>query len=329
MPLNNESKYGVRPLTMAINNLPVNPTKIRELGIFTPEYLTTTSVNVEQRDGVLTLVKAVNRGSTGEGVKQNRHAPKNFNILHLPKDDVVLADEVQNVRAFGTDNIAETVNDKVNDKLEAMKMDLEFSREHLMLGALQGKIINADGTELVDIYKEYGLKRTEYTLNLSSDTADINKEMDKILIAQNKTLGGEVHKGWVALVGADFLQNLVYHNSVKETYLRFQEAIRYRDGQTAFEFEHKGIRYMLYDYDFAGGTSIASNEGILLPYGTKYCFREFFAPADMNSTVNTKALPYYASREKMAHDKGWKLHAQTNTLPLVLRPKAVATLKMK
>ena len=49
--------------------------------------------------------------------------------------------------------------------------------------------------------------------------------------------------------------------------------------------------------------------------------------ADMNETVNSIALPYYASREKMAHDKGWSLHAQSNPLPLPLRPDLVATLK--
>ena len=56
---------------------------------------------------------------------------------------------------------------------------------------------------------------------------------------------------------------------------------------------------------------------------------EFFAPADMNQTVNTIALPYYASREKLIHDKGWSLHMQSNPLPLVMRPELVCTLAMK
>ena len=56
---------------------------------------------------------------------------------------------------------------------------------------------------------------------------------------------------------------------------------------------------------------------------------EFFAPADMNQTVNTIALPYYASREKLTHDKGWSLHMQSNPLPLVMRPELVCTLAVK
>ena len=46
----------------------------------------------------------------------------------------------------------------------------------------------------------------------------------------------------------------------------------------------------------------------------------------MNETVNTRALPYYATREKLPHDMGWSLRAQSNPLPLVLRPELVATL---
>ena len=34
MPLSNEANFGVRPLTDAINNLPVTPTTIRESGLF-------------------------------------------------------------------------------------------------------------------------------------------------------------------------------------------------------------------------------------------------------------------------------------------------------
>ena len=39
------------------------------------------------------------------------------------------------------------------------------------------------------------------------------------------------------------------------------------------------------------------------------------------------AQPYYAKREAMKFAKGWDLEAQSNPLPLVLRPELVATIK--
>ena len=88
------------------------------------------------------------------------------------------------------------------------------------------------------------------------------------------------------------------------------------------------MKFINYDHVFESGLQITEGEAIILPAGTKNTFKEFFAPADKSSTVNTKALPYYASREPLGHDKGWSLEAQSNPLPLLLRPELVATLKM-
>lgn len=329
MPLSNNAHYGVRPMSEAINRLPSTPTIIKELGIFKETPLTTTFVNVENKGGVLQLVDAVPRGTAGLPSRDYRGVVKTFNCLHLPKDDVVRADDVQNVRSFGTENSAQTVAQKVADKLALMKSDIDYTLEHLRLGALKGKILNADGTTLVDIYKEFGLTRQEYTLKLTGKDAHAGKELDTVLTAVRQKRLNEMVRGYAVLCGAEFMQKLIYHPSMQEIYLRFKEAQVYRDGQTSVEFEHMGIKFIQYDHKFGTSASnIADNEGILLPLGTTSTFREYYAPADMNATVNTRALPYYASREKLQHDKGWSLHAQSNPLPLVLRPELVATLKL-
>lgn len=134
--------------------------------------------------------------------------------------------------------------------------------------------------------------------------------------------------GIIALCSPAFMHALIGHKSVKELYLRHQEARLYREGNTDVEFIHKGVKFIVYADEFESGLKIADDEAIILPTGTRNVFREYFAPADMNATVNTLAKPYYASTEKLPHDKGWQLHAQSNPLPLVLRPDLVATIKI-
>ena len=329
MPLSNEAHYGVLPMSEAINRIPSVPTLIDELGIFKKTMLTTTYVNVENKGGALTLVDAVPRGTAGMPVSEQRGKTRTFSCLHLPKNDVVRADDVQNVRSFGSTNSSETVAQKVADKLLAMKSDIDYTIEHLRLGALKGKLLNADGTELVDIYKEFGITRPQHTLKLTGKDAHVGKELDTLLSDIRQKRLGEMVRGWAVLCGMEFMQKLIYHPSMQEIYLRFKEAQVYRDGQTNVAFEHMGIKFIQYDHKFGNSQSnIADNEGILLPLGTSTTFREFYAPADMNATVNTKALEYYASREKLPHDKGWSLHAQANPLPMLLRPELVATLTL-
>lgn len=330
MPLSNDAHYGVLPMSEAINRVASVPTIIDELGIFKKTMLTTTYVSVESKGGALNLVDAVPRGTPGMPVSEQRGKPRTFSCLHLPKNDVVRADDVQNVRSFGSQKNTLTVAQKVADKLSAMKADIDYTIEHLRLGALKGKLLNADGTELVDIYKEFGMTRPSHTLKLTGKDAHAGKELEAVLSMMKHKRQGEMVRGWVVLCGLEFLQKLKYHPTMQDIYLRYKEAQAYRDGSSAnIEFEHMGVKFIQYDHQFGNSQSnIADNEGILLPLGTASTFREFYAPADMNETVNTPALPYYASREPMAHKKGWDLHAQSNPLPMLLRPELVATLTL-
>ena len=327
MPLSDNSKFGIKALTAAINTVDPNPTQIRDLGIFTPQYLTTTYVDVENRNGTLRLVQSQERSKAGAPVADKPRTIRTFNIPHLPINDVVRADDVQNVRAFGTTQ-AETVQEKVTDKLADAKNNLEMTREHLMLGALCGKILDADGSELYNIYNEFGLTRKTYDWALDTNTTEVGAVIDKTLAEQRAKLKGAYVTGWVALCGIDFLAALKYHESIKHMYERYRDGAAYREGNgiNPIEFEHDGIKFIHYTGDFGGNAAkIKPEEAILLPVGNKL-YAEYFAPADMNETVNTRALPYYATREKLPHDMGWSLRAQSNPLPLVLRPELVATL---
>lgn len=329
MPLSNDQNYGVRPMTEAINQIPATPTIIRELGLFKPEYLSTTYVDISVKKGETTLVSAVPRGTPGTPVKEEYDDTQPFKMLHLPKDDIVRADDVQNVREFGTSNNAKAVSSKVADKLAAMKSDIEYTREHLMLGALMGKILDADGqTVLLDIYKRFGITRKVHTMQLSSDTFNVGKGLDSVKTFHSKKRGNESLDGWFVLCSETFMQELIYHKSVMELYQRFQEGDTYRNGDTNVSFSHKKMDFIQYDHVFESGLQIPEGEALVLPKGTRKTFKEYFAPGDMNATVNTIAKAYYASREKLLHDKGWSLHAQSNPLPLCLRPDLMGTLKM-
>lgn len=326
MPLSSNSVFGIGQLTAAINKIEPTPTLIRSLNLFKAEYKTTTYVQVEEKNGTLNLVGNVPRGTMGQGVSTSRKPPKTFSMLHLPKNDIIRADDVQNVRAFGTTNKTEAVADLVNEKLALMKGDIEYTREHLMLGALQGQILDADGqTVITDIYQEFGLTRTVNTWR-AADNIAVN--IDKLKLAYAKLLKGENMNGMIALVSPEFMEKLITHDSLKDIYTRYQDGSLYRTADTHVDFHHKGIDFIVYADDFGGNNKIKANEAIVLPKGTRNTFREFFAPADMNSAVNTIAQAYYAMREKLEFDKGWKLHAQSNPLPLVLRPELVQTIKM-
>lgn len=329
MPLSDNQIFGVESLSEAINELPATPSILGDLGIFKKDFKTTTYVSVERKENILTLVANTPRGSAGEPVKSARHAPKTFNMMHLVKDEVVRADDVQNLRTFGGQSQTMAVAELVNDKMAGMKADIDYTIEHARLGALKGKILDSDGkTVIADLYKEFGLTRKSVNWELSNSTTHINKLINAYKQDIAKLRRGESVTGYVCLVSPEFMNTLITHQSVEKYYARHQDGLTYREGNTDVEFIHGGIKFIVYADEFESGLKLADDEGIILPTGTRQAFREYYAPADMNATVNTKALAYYASREPLGHQKGWSLHAQSNPLPLVLRPDLVQTIKL-
>lgn len=327
MPLSSSSIYSVRSLTEAINALPSTPTLLRELGIFKNQPLTTTYIRVGVRDYELALIDAVPRGASGAGVNYQYQNIGNFDCLHLPAHERVLADDVQNMEAFGSNSKAQAVAELVNDKLAVMKQAIEYTREHLMLGALKGKILNADGSEIVDIYSRFGLTRRSENLSFQ-DKDIITVGLEALKRAGRAQRKGETVTGWAMLCAPDFFDALIGHKSVRDVYLRYQEAAQYHKGFDG-QFETAGIKFFVYDYEFPSGNKVEAGKAIMFPLGTMGTFREYFAPANMNETVNTRALPFYASKEKLDHGKGWDLEAQSNPLPLVLRPNLVCDVEMQ
>lgn len=327
MPLSDESRFGLVPMTQAINNIAPMPTAIRESKLFRPEYLEGTHIDVEVSNEEVLLVEAVPRGTPGKPVENDDVTFRTFKTLHLPQDDVVLADDVINVRQFGTNNQKATVEGKVNAKLAKMKRKTENSREHLMLGAIQGKVVNAKTNKvLVDINKEFGIDRKYYDIKFSDKTTDVGMLWDDCILEQADNAGGELITGWTVYASKTFLKNMKWHPSMKELYKLFQDAAALK-GEDRASFVFGDTKFVLYNHKFNSDVDIKDGEALLVPEGTTETFIEYFAPGDMTDVVGTTALPYYASREPMKHKKGWDLHTQSNPLPLMLRPKLGATFR--
>jgi hypothetical protein len=153
-------------LTQSINKLPHKPARCGELGIFQDKGVTTIDVFVEERNGLLTLIPTATRGAQAASSKRSMRSGRTFRIPHIPFDDEILAGDVQGVRAFGSDNQVMTVVGLVNERLTEIRQAHEVTLEWHRMGALQGKIIDADSTTktncstIYNLFEEFGLGDT-------------------------------------------------------------------------------------------------------------------------------------------------------------------------
>ena len=72
---------------------------------------------------------------------------------------MVLPEEVQGIRAFGSETELQTVAGVMAQHLQTMRNKHAITLEHLRFGALKGLILDADGSVIYNLYDEFGITR--------------------------------------------------------------------------------------------------------------------------------------------------------------------------
>ncbi|RZK46187.1 MAG: hypothetical protein EOO59_19680, partial [Hymenobacter sp.] len=94
----------------------------RELGLFAPEPIATTSVAVQYANGTLNLLPTRERGAPSSLGMPEKRGIRQFGCFHIPHDDFVRADDVQNIISrVAADQVIDSVQSLVNRKQIVMR----------------------------------------------------------------------------------------------------------------------------------------------------------------------------------------------------------------
>ena len=317
--------FTLASLTAAINEVQYVPNQIGAMGLFEPEGISTTNVLIEKDGDTLGLVESKPRGAPGSVVGGDKRTAVSFQTAHLPTTATVLADEVQNVRAFGSEDSEQAIQTVVNRRLAKMAQRIDMTHEYHRLGALQGKVLDSNGTTvLYDLFQSFGMTQTTVGMKLDTATTDVQGVTLDIHEGIEEALGGLSYTGVTAICGKSFWRKFITHSKVKDAYQRWEAGARLRaDPREAFLFG--GIYWER--YRGGGQVKVADTEAYAVPSGVLDLFISRFAPGDYMDTVNTLGLPFYSSSRILDHNKGVELEAQSNPAHLCTRPKTIIKLK--
>jgi hypothetical protein len=322
--------FSMTSLTAAINILPNTYGRIEQLNLMPPNPVRFRAITVEEQNGVLNLLPTAVLGSPGTLGKRGRRTVRSFTVPHIPHDDVVLPEEIQGIRAFGSEDTTRAYADVLATHLQNMRNKHAITLEYLRMGALKGVILDADSSTLFDLYTEFGITAKSVNFQLSISTTDVKKKCLEVIRHVEDNLKGEVMTRVHALVSQEFFDALTSHALVKDAYQRWQDGAALRDDmRSGFPFggmmfeEYRGVAT---DADSNVRRFIAANEGHCFPIGTLGTFATYFAPADFNETANTLGQPLYAKQEPRKFERGTDLHTQSNPLPMCLRPAVLVKL---
>lgn len=316
--------FSMSALTAAINILPNNYGLMESMGLFPPKPVRFRSVAVEEKNGILTLLPTMPVGSPGTVGVRGKRKLRSFAIPHIPHDDVVLPEEVQGIRAFGSETEVQTIASVMAEHLQTMRNKHAITLEHLRIGALKGIILDSDGSPLYNLFDQFEITQKVINFQLTNSGSEVLKKCLELKRYLAKNLKGERMTGIHCLVSSDFFDQFTGHDVVKEAYKRWQDGLALRsDMRSGFTFA--GITFEEYAGEASDGDGntrsfIEDGEGHAFPLGTVDTFATYFAPADFNETANTVGQPLYAKQEPRKFDRGTDIHTQSNPLPMCHRP---------
>jgi hypothetical protein len=316
--------FNVVQLTEAINIVPNKYGRVNELGLFSNQSVETTAVFIEMTNGVLNILPPTVRGGPASVGSVDKRKGKSFNIPIFAHEDAVKADEIQNIRAFGKTSELQTVQDKVIQKLAAMRNKHDITLEYMRCGALQGKIKDDEGKLLLDLFAEFDVTQKSYDFKFGTPGTKIDGILREISRYIEKNLKGETMTSIHAIASSKFFEAFITHPRIEKAYEAYQGLTPLReDVRRGFKFQNLFIEEYVGEASTKTGTVlpfIPEGEAIFFPRGTTSTFKTYFAPADFIETANTPGLPIYAKQAADKFNRFIEIHTQSCPLPIVTRP---------
>lgn len=314
-------------LNAYVNNLPMTPTRIAQMGLFKEAGLVGTNiVKIGISNQKLVLVPNTPRGAPAQ---PKRLAPNNvrlFETAHLPQRSTVMADELLN--AFNPqDPRQQNIAAVVNALQQTHRRDNDYTIEYHRLGAIKGEVLDADGSVIWDLYDLFNVQQLTVAMQLGNANTKVRTKCLEIKRKVEAELGGVPFTGIHAFVGSEFMDELIDHKDTRAAFERQQDGAALRDDPRK-GFTFADITFEEVSGGFGAQPFINPSEGYAFPLGVPDMFITRFAPADYLEAVKGQGLPYYSKAEALRMNKGIELESQSNPLNINTRPRAVIKLKI-
>jgi hypothetical protein len=323
--------YSVTVLLSFLEKVTHKPMRISQMGLFTDRGIESLTVNVEERSNTLALVPNVARGAPATVVSDARRVLRNLSLAHLPQAGAVMADELQGIRAFGSETVTDQVDAKVQRELQIMVNKIDVTIEWMKIGALKGLILQIDqaGTvsTLYNLFTEFNVVQQTIDMALSTTGTDVPAKARAIIRLIEDDLGAAAYERIHCFCGADLIDALLRHGSVTKYVVNHPAATRWlEDDLRNVQLRIGNVYFEEFRGRVGGVDYIESDEAFAFPVGVPGMWECAFGPANYIETVNTPGKPYYAKQRVMDFDKGIAFESQSNPLPINNRPRAVIKL---
>jgi hypothetical protein len=328
--------FSLVELTNAITHQEYLPGFLGSLNLFAVQPVRTTTVAIESVANTLRLVQTTPRGAPPDVRTNEMREIRDVRTVRIAQSDTLQASEIQGLRAFGSEDQLAMVQAEWARRTSALRDNIALTWENMRLGAIQGVVTDADGSELVDWYDLFGVAKPaeiDFDLDNANPAAGaLRKACTGVIRAMQRAAGGAWTPNTMAygLCGDDFWDALIAHEEVRQTYLNYAAAAELRN-PTAWEmFRFGGIMFVNYrGTDDNSTVAVPSAKCKFFPVGASDMFAVAFSPGESFEVVNTLGRPLYNIAVTDRDRNAW-VRSELYSYPLFicLRPKVLQSARM-
>lgn len=324
--------FRARELSESVREIPNQWGMVGQMGIFTPKPIRGTKFSIESKGGVLQLVPSSPRGTALPTQKRGKRKLRPFETFRFGLSDQITADDVDGIRAFESESELSQVEDEVLERQIELRGSVDVTREYLRMGALQGIVRDVDGTELVNLFTDFGIAQKSVDFRFTVAETKIGEKCREVTRHIKHNLKGDVSSGVQCLMDAGYTDYLFEHDDFKTRWDKYTNATGKDplrdDASDGLEFQ--GIYFKEYTGEAEvpqedGSTVVQQflpqNEAVFLPLGTRRTFRDFNGSADYLDLVNQPGEAMYSALFRDPKRNAYvDVEVMMQTIPMCLRP---------
>jgi hypothetical protein len=294
--------FSATTMTDMVGDIDYVPGELESRNIFVTKPIRTETVTFIKKDRTLELVPTSERGTPEPLPGRQAKSAIQIETPRLAMRDRISAREVANLLnpalpyQIRLDNANALVAERQGELVDRIRLTREYHR----FGALQGKILDADGTSVVaDFFDLFDIAEpAEIGLNITGTAAGAlrAKIENLIVMPMRRALKGRWTAGTVinAMVGDAFWDDLWKHPDIQNAFLNTPRAQELLEGRAWTTFEFAGVRWEhWYDQDYTE-LAIGTDKARFYPTGAYDTFFEFLAQGEDWEEVNQPGRDLYS-----------------------------------
>lgn len=319
----------IQDWTEEVTIIPNSWGTINSLGLFAVEPVAEHTVVFEEItfDGALIVDRVRGeRNSVGRDAARKIHS---FAVPHFPSDDLILPNDIQGKRAYGSATEAEQLDAVRMRKMARIRQNhawtLEAARAQVLTA---GSVYSPSGTVTQNWFTEFGKTQTAVDFVLGTSGTNVLSKVEACIAAIQDNAGSVTITGVVALCSATFFAKLISHASVQTAYQYYsstQSPLRDRlaTGGSAVPlhrmFDFGGCHFIEMRDAYNGVPLIPAQTAVFVPLGTDY-FKTYFSPANRFGLVNTLGEEVYMFEYASPNGTSIQLETESNHVSAIMKP---------